>query len=785
MLTSIYAPDILGIVQSNHQSPHWILGIHPIEVIDQSGVKKSVQSVRAFLPEAKQAFVVEKDSKKEWEMGKVHNDGLFEGVIWDKKDKFKYVIKVRDYYGNEWTMEDPYEEWVDGVSQFDRYLFNRSQHYKIYEKMGAHLMTRDGKKGVYFSVWAPNAARVSLIGNFNGWDGRKNPMELLKDSGVWVLFVPGLKEGEVYKFEIKTPGGELIEKADPYASYAELRPKTASVVYTLEEYKWKDDKWLDERSKRDLINQPMSTYEVHLGSWMRSPDDGNRMLTYVEFADKLVNYVKDMGFTHIELLPIEEHPFDGSWGYQVTGYYAPTSRFGKPDELQYFIDKCHEAGIGVILDWVPGHFPKDKHGLINFDGTALYEHADPRMGEHMDWGTKIFNYGRLEVKNFLISNALYWVDKFHFDGLRVDAVASMLYLDYSRKEGEWIPNMFGGRENLEAIEFFKHLNSIIAQYFPGVLMIAEESTSFAGVTKPAYANGLGFGFKWNMGWMNDTLKYIQKDPIHKKYHQGDLTFSFLYAWSENFILPISHDEVVHGKGSMINKMPGDYWQKFANLRAFYSYMWTHPGKQLLFMGQEFAQFEEWREDKSLDWHLLDFDFHRGMKECVKDLNLLYKKEKAMWEKDATPEGFIGINCDDSDNSTISFIRRSNDPFDFLVVVINFTPVPRGGYTLGVPENCFYEEVFNSDSGKYCGSNVGNFGGVMAREPGSFWMPYSIDVTVPPLGCVIFKPKYDKKIEKPKVVEEKKEEKKSDVKTEVKSSEPQKPKTTKKTTTKVK
>ncbi|HPK61230.1 MAG TPA: 1,4-alpha-glucan branching protein GlgB, partial [Spirochaetota bacterium] len=647
MLTSIYASDILGIVQSNHQSPHWILGIHPIEVIDQNGVKRNVQSVRAFLPEAKQAFVVEKDSKKEWEMGKVHNDGLFEGVIWDKKDKFKYVIKVRDYYGNEWTMEDPYEEWVEGVSQFDRYLFNRSQHYKIYEKMGAHIITRDGKKGVYFSVWAPNAARVSVIGNFNGWDGRKNPMELLKDSGVWVLFIPGLKEGEVYKFEIKTPSGELIEKADPYASYAELRPKTASVVYTLEEYKWKDDKWLEERAKRDLINQPISTYEVHLGSWMRVPDEGNRMLTYVEFADKLVNYVKDMGFTHIELLPIEEHPFDGSWGYQVTGYYAPTSRFGKPDELQYFIDKCHEAGIGVILDWVPGHFPKDKHGLINFDGTALYEHADPRLGEHMDWGTKIFNYGRLEVKNFLISNALYWVDKFHFDGLRVDAVASMLYLDYSRKEGEWIPNMFGGRENLEAIEFFKHLNSIIAQYFPGVLMIAEESTSFAGVTKPAYANGLGFGFKWNMGWMNDTLRYIQKDPVHRKYHHGDLTFSFLYAWSENFILPISHDEVVHGKGSMISKMPGDYWQKFANLRAFYSYMWTHPGKQLLFMGQEFGQFEEWREDKSLDWHLLDFDFHRGLKECVKDLNLLYKKEKALWEKDATPEGFIGINCDDS------------------------------------------------------------------------------------------------------------------------------------------
>ncbi|HOJ63892.1 MAG TPA: 1,4-alpha-glucan branching protein GlgB [Spirochaetota bacterium] len=744
MLTTIYATDIIGIVSSNHQSPHWILGIHPVEVIDPDGKKRIVQSVRAFLPEAKSAFVVEKGTGKEWEMDKIHNDGLFEAIIWDKKDKFKYELKITDYFGNTWTKEDPYEEWVEGVTQFDRYLFNVSQHYKIYEKMGAHVMTKDGKKGVYFAVWAPNAARVSVIGNFNGWDGRKHPMELLADSGIWVLFIPGLKEGEIYKYEIKTKSGHLLEKADPYATYSELRPKTASIVYTLEEYKWTDQKWLEAREKRDLINQPISIYEVHLGSWMRVPEEGDRFLTYREFADKLIPYVKEMGFTHIELLPIEEHPFDGSWGYQVTGYFAPTSRYGKPDDLQYFIDRCHNENIGVILDWVPGHFPKDIHGLINFDGTALYEHADPRLGEHMDWGTKIFNYGRFEVKNFLISNALYWVDKFHFDGLRVDAVASMLYLDYSRKPGEWVPNIYGGRENLEAIEFFKHLNSIIHQYFPGVLMIAEESTSFAGVTKPAYANGLGFGFKWNMGWMNDTLRYMQKDPIHRKYHHGDLTFSFLYAWSENFILPISHDEVVHGKGSIISKMPGDYWQKFANLRAFYTYMWTHPGKQLLFMGQEFAQFEEWKEYKSLDWHLLDFDFHKGIQKMIKDLNEIYKKEKALWEKDADPSGFIGINCDDSDNSVISFIRRSNDPFDFLVVVVNFTPVPRHNYLLGVPEKCYYEEIFNSDSSKYCGSNVGNFGGVMATEPGSYWMPYSIYVTVPPLGGIILKPKYDDK-----------------------------------------
>ncbi|OHD18955.1 MAG: 1,4-alpha-glucan branching enzyme, partial [Spirochaetes bacterium GWB1_27_13] len=742
MITTIYPADIFGIVNSNHRAPQYILGMHPVEVRDPNDntKKKTVLSVRAFIPDAKQIFILdEKDTKLKWEMDRIHQDGLFEGIVWNRSERFHYKLKCIGFHGQDWEMDDPYEEWVDGVTQFDRYLFNRSQHYKIYEKMGAHIMTKDGKKGVYFSLWAPNAERVSVIGNFNSWDGRRNQMSLLEDAGVWVTFVPGLKEGEVYKYEIKSKSGQLLEKADPYATFAEVRPKTASVVYTLEEYKWNDEKWLSERSKRDLLNQPVSIYEVHLGSWMKVPEEGNRFLTYKEFVDKLIPYVKDLGFTHIELLPISEHPFDGSWGYQVTGYFAPSSRFGKPDELQYFIDSCHQAGIGVLLDWVPGHFPKDKHGLIEFDGTALYEHADPRKGEHMDWGTKIFNYGRMEVKNFLISNALYWVDKFHFDGLRVDAVASMLYLDYSRKEGEWVPNEFGGRENLEAIEFFKHLNSIIHQYFPGVLMMAEESTSFAGVTKPSYVNGLGFGFKWNMGWMHDTLEFIQKEPIHRKYHHGELTFSFIYAWSENFILPFSHDEVVHGKGSMINKMPGDYWQKFANLRALYSYMWGHPGKQLLFMGQEFAQFEEWNAEKSLDWHLLDFDYHRGIQKCIRDLNTIYKTEKSLWEKDCTPEGFIGINMGDSDNSIVSFIRRSNDPFDFLVFLVNFTPVPRYNYKIGVPENCYYEEIFNSDSLKYCGSNCGNNGGVNSMQEGSFGMPYSIDVVVPPLGCVILKP----------------------------------------------
>ena len=525
------------------------------------------------------------------------------------------------------------------ISEADQYVFGQGTHYDIYKKLGAHPCTKDGKKGVFFAVWAPHAREVHVVGSFNGWDIYANPMRKLGDGGIYSTFIPEVKEGDLYKFYITTASGEGIYKADPFANYAELRPGTASVVYNLHKIKWSDDDWMSARQGKTYFQEPMAIYECHIGSWMKHPDgteDG--FYNYREFADRICEYLSKVKYTHIELMGIAEHPYDGSWGYQVTGYFAPTSRFGKAEDLQYFIDRCHQEGIGVILDWVPGHFPKDQHGLINFDGTALYEHADPRLGEHMDWGTKIFNYGRYEVKNFLISNALYWVDKFHFDGLRVDAVASMLYLDYSRKEGQWIPNKYGGRENLEAIEFFKHLNSIMPQYYPGVMIIAEESTSFAGVTKPTYANGLGFEFKWNMGWMNDTLKYMEKDPVYRKYHHSNLTFSFLYAWSENFVLPISHDEVVHGKGSMINKMPGDYWQKFANLRAFYSYMWTHPGKQLLFMGQEFGQFDEWNEEKSLDWHLLDFDFHRGLKECIKDLNALYKNEKALWEKDANPEG---------------------------------------------------------------------------------------------------------------------------------------------------
>ena len=737
MITSMQAEEILGIVNSNHQNPHLVLGCHVVDVPLEAEVKK-IPSIRTFLPDANKVFVVDKKTGEEYPMFKVHNDGLFEAFIWNKSDGFEYCFKAVGINGKEWSFDDPYGTFVEGLTAFDRYLFNRSQHYKIYEKMGAHLMTVDGKDGVYFSVWAPNAQRVSVVGDFNNWDGRKDPMDLLSDSGIWVLFIEGLKIGDIYKYEIKTKNGALLEKSDPYAICSEMRPKTASVIYSLDGYNWNDAEWIKKRAERDNKKMPASIYEVHLGSWKKR-EDGSFM-SYRELADDLIPYVRELGFTHIELLPIEEHPFDGSWGYQVTGYFAPTSRFGEPKDLQYFIDKCHENNIGVILDWVPGHYPKDAHGLINFDGTALYEHEDPRKGEHMDWGTKIFNYGRLEVKNFLISNAMYWIDKFHFDGLRVDAVASMLYLDYSRREGEWIPNQFGGRENLEAIEFMKHLNSIMEQYYPGVYMIAEESTSFPSVSKPAYLGGLGFSFKWNMGWMHDTLSYIQKDPVYRKYHHGELTFSFVYAWSENFILPISHDEVVHGKGSMINKMPGDYWQKFANLRAYYTYMWTHPGKQLLFMGQEFGQFNEWDAEKALEWDLLGYDSHKGIQKCIADLNKVYRENPALWQKDCSTEGFYGINCGDSDNSVISFIRYGEEWGDFVIVAVNFTPVEKETYRLGVDENCYYEEIFNSDSQMYGGSNFGNAGGVWSFNEPSHGKPFSIDIKLPPLGAVIFKPK---------------------------------------------
>jgi len=625
------------------------------------------------------------------------------------------------------------------LTDFDLHLIAEGTHYKIYEKLGAHVMEIDGKKGVYFAVWTPNAKKVSVIGDFNNWNHKKNPMKLVGDSGIWETFVPGIGEGELYKFYIESKyHGYKEQKADPFAFYFEVRPKSAAIVYNIEgKHQWQDQEWIEQRKKKNWLESPMAIYEVHLGSWMRGED--NRFLTYRELAEKLILYVKDLGFTHIELLPITEHPLDASWGYQTIGYFAPTSRFGKPEDFMYFVDQCHQNGIGVIMDWVPAHFPKDAHGLGFFDGTCLYEHEDPRKGEHRDWGTLIFNYGRNEVRNFLISNALFWIEKYHIDGLRVDAVASMLYLDYSRAPGEWIPNIYGGNENLEAIDFLKRFNEIVHGYHPGVLTIAEESTAWPMVSRPTYLGGLGFSMKWNMGWMHDTLEYFSKDPIFRKYHTNDLTFSFLYAFTENFILPFSHDEVVHGKRSMLDKMPGDMWQKFANLRALYGYMYGHPGKKLLFMGSEFGQWREWNFDESLDWHLLEYDSHKGLQRFVIDLNRIYKSEPALYELDFDWHGFEWIDFHDSDNSIISFIRRAKNPDDFLVFVFNLTPVPRFSYRIGVPRAGFYKEILNSDSKFYWGSNLGNGGGVSADDTPAHERPFSLNLTLPPLSVLIFKP----------------------------------------------
>src|SRR3972149_2328048 len=601
------------------------------------------------------------------------------------------------------------------LTDFDLHLLGEGTHYKNYEKLGAHVREVKGVNGVHFAVWAPNAEAVSVIGDFNKWDGNSHKMRMLGSSGIWEIFIPGLSEGEIYKFNIKSKSGEVLEKADPYAFSSEIRPKSASIVYDIDKYTWNDAKWLSEREHHNALDAPISMYEVHLGSWMRVPEDGNRYLTYRELAKKLAEYVKEMGYTHVQLMPVTEYPLDASWGYQTIGYFAPTSRFGKPEEFMYFVDYMHQNGIGIILDWVPAHFPKDGHGLDRFDGTCLYEHGDPRKGEHQDWGTLIFNYGRNEVRNFLLSNALFWLDKYHIDGLRVDAVASMIYLDYSRQPGEWIPNQYGGNENLEAIDFLKRFNEVVHSTHPGVLTIAEESTAWTGVSRPTYLGGLGFSLKWNMGWMNDTLRYFSKDPIHRKYEHDNLTFSLLYAFTENFILVLSHDEVVHGKRSLLDKMPGDIPQRFANLRALYGYMYGHPGKKLLFMGGEIGQWWEWNHDESTHWHLLQHESHQGLQRYVRDLNRLYQSEPALYEVDFDYHGFEWIDFRDAEGSIISFVRRGKDPENFLVFVYNFTPVARMGYRVGVPKGGFYKEVMNSDSWSYWGGNMGNFGGIWANE----------------------------------------------------------------------
>ncbi len=624
------------------------------------------------------------------------------------------------------------------LTEFDLHLLSEGHHWQSYKRLGAQLRTVEGVAGVNFAVWAPNASNVSVVGDFNGWDGGRHPLRKHIPSGVWELFVPRLKEGTLYKFRVKH-GATEIDKSDPYGFAAELPPRTASKVVDLSTYQWNDAAWLGRRAAANGLDAPLSVYEVHLGSWRRPGDDPHRWLDYRDMAHQLVKYCQTMGYTHIELLPISEHPFSGSWGYQTVGYYAATSRYGSPQDFMYFVDHCHQNGIGVIIDWVPAHFPRDDHGLRRFDGTALYEHADPRQGEHPDWGTLIFNYGRNEVRNFLLSNALFWLDRYHIDGLRVDAVASMIYLDYSREAGEWIPNQFGGRENLEAISFIKEFNILTHEQHPGVLTIAEESTAWPCVSRPTYVGGLGFSLKWNMGWMNDTLRYFRQEPIHRKYHQNELTFSLIYAFHENFTLPFSHDEVVHGKGSLLGQMPGDLWQKFANLRLLFSYQWTHPGKKLLFMGNDFGQWNEWNHDESLQWHLLQWPSHQGLQKCVADLNRVYRGQPALHQVDFDPAGFEWIDCHNFNDSVLIYLRRAKDPNDFLVVACNFTPVPRHGYRFGVPRGGWYQEIFNSDSQFYGGSNLGNGPGVTASGQGSHYYPFSLELTLPPLSVVILKP----------------------------------------------
>jgi 1,4-alpha-glucan branching enzyme len=627
------------------------------------------------------------------------------------------------------------------ISDEDVYLFNEGSHFRLFEKLGAHPLTHNGKPGVYFAVWAPNAERVSVIGDFNGWDGTQHPLRSRNESGIWEGFLNGIGEGLHYKFRIETKyHGYVVDKADPFAFYSQAAPGTASIIWNID-YSWNDREWMNRRHERHWLQSPVSIYEVHLGSWQRTPGEDSRPLTYRELGPRLADHVDRMGFTHVELLPIMEHPFYGSWGYQVTGFFSPTSRYGTPQDFMYFVDYLHQKGIGVILDWVPSHFPTDQHGLGFFDGTHLFEHADPQKGLHPDWNTSIFNYGRNEVRSFLISNGLFWLDKYHIDGLRVDAVASMLYLNYSRNEGEWIPNQYGGNENLEAMDFIRRLNQEAYQLHPDIQTIAEESTAWPMTTKPPYVGGLGFGFKWDMGWMHDALKYIRQDPIHRKYHHNELTFRSLYAFSENFILPLSHDEVVHGKGSLLSKMPGDDWQKFANLRLLLGYMYAQPGKKLLFMGSEIGQWREWDHNRSLDWHLLQYDSHEGLLRWVADINRTYRSEAAL-HLDTDPAGYEWINGDDPDNSVLSFLRKGSRTGEILLIVCNFTPVPRVHYRVGVPHGGYWKEILNSDGKEYWGSGMGNSGGVQADSISFHGQAGSLSLTLPPLAINFFKPVYD-------------------------------------------
>ena len=751
-MSSILAPEQVNqIINNLHHNPFEILGCHPLE---QNGKVKS-WVVRAYLPKADAAWVVCPEERTEYSMQSLHHPHFFVCTIETPK-LVNYQLRVKEGE-REKVIHDPYAFSSSQLTDFDIHLFAEGNHHRIYEKLGAHPTKVDRVQGVYFAVWAPNARNVSVLGDFNHWDGREHQMRK-RGNGIWELFIPELKAGAAYKYEVKNWEGHIYEKSDPYGFQQEVRPKTASIVADLDNYEWQDDRWMEERRHSDPLSKPISVYEMHIGSWLHASSEEKtrllsgesepvrvsewkpeaRFLSYYELAEKLIPYVKELGYTHIELLPIAEHPFDGSWGYQVTGYYAATSRYGNPEDLMYFIDRCHQNGIGVIVDWVPGHFPKDGHGLAFFDGTHLYEHADPRKGEHKEWGTLVFNYNRNEVRNFLVANALFWFDKYHIDGIRVDAVASMLYLDYCRKDGEWIANDYGGRENIEAANFLRQVNSILFSYFPGILSIAEESTDWPMVSWPTYTGGLGFNLKWNMGWMHDMLDYFHIDPWFRQFHQNNITFSMWYHHSENYMLALSHDEVVHGKSNTIGKMPGDEWQKFGNVRCLFAYMFTHPGKKTMFMSMEFAQWSEWNVWADLEWHLLQYDRHQELKRFFADLNKLYQSEPALYDRDFEEPGFDWIDCSDNTHSVVSFLRRSKEPNDFVVVVCNFTPQPHSHYRIGVPEAGFYTELFNSDGKQYGGSNMGNLGGKWTDEWSFHNLPYSLDLCLPPLGVLVFK-----------------------------------------------
>lgn len=735
------------LVRNQHHDPFAVLGPHAVEVDGQPH-----WHIRAYLPLAQQAWVVCPTWRQEFPMTAKQHPHLFECLI-PGAELPNYQLRVQEG-GRERVFYDPYAFKTPKLTDFDLHLFAEGNHHRIYEKLGSHVTVLDGVPGVYFAVWAPNARNVSVIGDFNGWDGRLHQMRK-GHTGVWELFIPELTVGTRYKYEIKNWEGHIYEKSDPFSFCQEVRPKTASIVTDLNSYEWGDADWLERRRHTDILTQPIAVYEVHLGSWLHrafdapTPDGtppvavsewnpGARYLTYRELAHELIPYVKEMGFTHVELLPVADYPFDGSWGYQVVSYYAATSRYGSPQDFMYFVDQCHQNGIGVIVDWVPGHFPKDGHGLAFFDGTHLYEYSDPRKGEHKEWGTLVFDYGRPEVRNFLVANALFWFDKYHIDGIRVDAVASMLYLDYGRREGEWVPNAYGGREHLEAVDFLRQVNQVIFSYFPGILSIAEESTAWPMVSWPTYVGGLGFNLKWNMGWMHDTLDYFRMDPWFRQFHQNNITFSIWYAFSENFMLALSHDEVVHGKASLMSKMPGDEWQKFANMRALFAYMFTHPGKKTLFMGMEFGQWQEWNVWGDLEWHLLQYERHQTLKYYLKTLLHLYRQEPALYTQDFTLDGFEWIDCSDNRHSVVSYIRYDKDRSNYIVVVCNFTPQPHAHYRIGVPEAGFYRELFNSDAREFGGSNMGNLGGKWTDEWGYHGRPYSLDLCLPPLAVMMFK-----------------------------------------------